>query len=249
VSIHPGSCLFGKRPDLIVAGDLVITGRAWARSCSVIRPEWLIDLDPELAHRWGYSRRSREKKQKKEAERHRDIVLNGQTYSVKMKRGVPTIKIELKPLETLELDQLNEIEKDLGVIVMHDGERLLRGLRLREARRALPLLDLVPNHPRVQVGEVFEAERELHQILRGFPDLLRATTRRGKKRGIAFLTLIPNGSGAYWFEATGDLRLAVEQTRLALDCLQEELVADDAAIEKMESLAERALALAEALGI
>ena len=141
------------------------------------------------------------------------------------------------------------IEKAFGTIVTHEGERLLRGLTLGEAISALPLLDLVPSHPRVQLGEVFEAERELHQIMRGFPELLRATQRRGKKRGIAFLTLIPNGSGAYWFEATGDVRLAVEQTRLALDCLQEEAVADDSAIEKMEAVSERAEALADALGL
>lgn len=248
VSIHPGSCLFGKRPDLIVAGDLVITGRAWARSCSVIRPEWLIEMDPDLAHHWGYSRRSRAPK-KKDVERHRDILLNGNSYSVKVKRGRPTIKMDLGALRSLRLDDLNKPEKALGVIVTHEGERLLRGLSLGEAINALPLLDLVPSRAGVQLGEVFEAERELHQIMRGFPRVLRATQRRGKKRGIAFLTLIPNGSGAYWFEATGDLRLAVEQTRLALDCLQEELVADDDAVAKMEDLAERAEALAEALGL
>mgnify|MGYP001337523541 FL=1 len=179
----------------------------------------------------------------------KDVLLNGRTYSVKVKRGIPTVKMDLESLRTFESERLNDAEKTLGVIVMHEGDRLLRGVTLNEAINTLPLLDLVPIHPLVAVGEVFEAERELHNILRGLPNLLRATHRRGKKKGIAFLTLIPNGSGAYWYEATGDLRLAVEQTRLALDCLQEESVVDDHTIRQIEALEERANALADALGL
>jgi hypothetical protein len=41
VLIHPGSVLFNERPPLIAAGEIVRTKRTYARSVSVVRPEWV----------------------------------------------------------------------------------------------------------------------------------------------------------------------------------------------------------------
>ena len=39
-AIFPGSGLRGKNPAYLMAGELVETGRLWARQNAAIRPEW-----------------------------------------------------------------------------------------------------------------------------------------------------------------------------------------------------------------
>ncbi len=40
-AINPGSVLFGKSPDWVMAAELVETTRLWARVCARIEPEWI----------------------------------------------------------------------------------------------------------------------------------------------------------------------------------------------------------------
>ncbi|MFC0582568.1 ATP-dependent RNA helicase HrpA [Micrococcoides hystricis] len=47
-SVFPGSALFKKRHDWIMAAELVETSRLWARTCAAIEPEWVESLAPGL---------------------------------------------------------------------------------------------------------------------------------------------------------------------------------------------------------
>jgi len=46
--IFPGSGLFARQPEWVMAFALVETGRVYARQAAVIKPEWLEDLAPHL---------------------------------------------------------------------------------------------------------------------------------------------------------------------------------------------------------
>jgi len=61
VSIHPSSTLFRGRHKLIVAAELVESSRVFARSCSVVRPDWLSEINPDAAKRWKVGTRGKQK--------------------------------------------------------------------------------------------------------------------------------------------------------------------------------------------
>ncbi len=50
-AIFPGSGLRGKNPAYLVAGELVETGRLWARQNAAIRPEWAEEIGGHLVKR------------------------------------------------------------------------------------------------------------------------------------------------------------------------------------------------------
>ena len=50
-AIFPGSGLKGKNPQYVVAGELVETGRLWARQNAAIRPEWAEQVGAHLVKR------------------------------------------------------------------------------------------------------------------------------------------------------------------------------------------------------
>jgi ATP-dependent helicase HrpA len=50
-AIFPGSALRGKNPAYLMAGELVETGRLWARQNAAIRPEWAERLGAHLVRR------------------------------------------------------------------------------------------------------------------------------------------------------------------------------------------------------
>ncbi len=50
-AIFPGSGLKGKSPQFLMAGELVETGRLWARQNAAIKPEWAERLAGDLAKR------------------------------------------------------------------------------------------------------------------------------------------------------------------------------------------------------
>jgi ATP-dependent helicase HrpA len=50
-AIFPGSALRGKNPAYVMAGELVETGRLWARQNAAIRPEWAERLGDHLVKR------------------------------------------------------------------------------------------------------------------------------------------------------------------------------------------------------
>ena len=50
-AIFPGSTLFKKQPDWIMAAELVETARLWGRECARIDPAWIEPLAPHLVRR------------------------------------------------------------------------------------------------------------------------------------------------------------------------------------------------------
>ncbi|HET6210150.1 MAG TPA: ATP-dependent RNA helicase HrpA, partial [Jatrophihabitans sp.] len=50
-AIFPGSALFGKQPQFVMAAELVETARLWGRVNAAIEPEWAEELGPHLVKR------------------------------------------------------------------------------------------------------------------------------------------------------------------------------------------------------
>jgi ATP-dependent helicase HrpA len=47
-NIFPGSALFKKKPEFVMAAELVETSRLWARTAAQIKPEWVEEVAPHL---------------------------------------------------------------------------------------------------------------------------------------------------------------------------------------------------------
>ncbi|MDN6132876.1 MAG: ATP-dependent RNA helicase HrpA [Brevibacterium sp.] len=50
-AIFPGSGLFKKKPDFLMAAELVETSRLWARTVSAIEPDWVVEAAGDLVTR------------------------------------------------------------------------------------------------------------------------------------------------------------------------------------------------------
>ncbi len=247
VSIHPGSCLWGDRPDFLVAADIVVTHRAWARSASVLHAKSIHEVAPELADRWGIRFKNEPKARRPRVPRTVDLF--GRTYNVRMKRGRPLLELTWETLKkqsaaapVLTADQLT-----YRVVVRRDDDHFLSGVFLGAALKLVPHLRIdEPELKSWPEGTLMTAERELFRIMRPLPQLLRIVRSRRRGRA-AFLTLIHNGAGAYWYDAAKDIKLAVEQARLALTALLREQVISDADRAQLEAATTRVDEVQEAL--
>jgi hypothetical protein len=52
VFLHPSSALYGHVPRFVVATEVVVSQRAYARQVSLLRGAWVTELRPDLAERW-----------------------------------------------------------------------------------------------------------------------------------------------------------------------------------------------------
>lgn len=251
VAIHPGSCARSRAPQFFVAADIIVTRRAWARAVCVLEAEDVVLLDPELARRWQVKTRRSGRKNEKRSRRFPETVeLFGRERKVRMKRGKPLIELEWARLKEHAETGLDGVAPELAafrVSVGHGPDRFLNGLALGHALAVAPHLRIdegeLTGWPE---GEVYEAERELFRILRVIPELLRVVRSRRRGRA-AFLTLITNGAGGYWFDAARNLELAVEQSHLALAALLREPVLGEADRDLIEPIEAQVNAAQDAL--
>ena len=220
VAIHPGSCLFQRHPRYFVAAEIVATERAWARSVSVLEAEQVIELDPELAHRWQI--RARRKPHAPAAAQLPDtLVVGGQELPVRIRRGQACVDV---PWELAKGGQpAPQGTSAIRARLLCGEDRFLDGWPLATVLRVAPLLRLDEPEPDAwPEGRILEADRDLWHLLRFVPDLMRVARSRRRSRA-AFLTLIPNGAGGYWLDAARDLELCVEQSLMGLTSLGREV--------------------------
>jgi len=230
VKIHPGSCLSHSRPNFITASEIVITRRPWARSVSSVEPEWITELAPDLARHWKIREPRRSKTKTTQARFPGEVTLGGRNYRVRVKRGIPMIRLEWKQAIGLTADTRTDWPNELRPVCVNlhvFGKRLIKKMPLPQLLRTLPYLRLseppVENWPQ---DDVLMPDRDLWKILPVLPNLMRLVFQRSGRRP-AFLALVHNGSGGYWFDGIHSLELALEQNETALSALTEDVMVTD----------------------
>ncbi len=244
IAIHPSSVLFGERHRFVVAAEIVVSQRAYARQVSVVKPGWIAELNPELARRWQIrTRRDEDKRGAPPPEVVPDkLQLDGVAVPVAVKRG--------KPLVELALEQIERLRK-VGPAAVPPNAAGWRA-RLASAKHGelmsgplAAVLALLPHVPLpapdqellrdVPEGALLEADRNLHTILRYLDRLLEPMLpARGKRPG--WLMLVANGGGGYWFEVYPDYKDALETTLVSLGDLMQTLPPADPVQERLEAL-------------
>jgi HrpA-like RNA helicase len=251
VRIHPGSCLIQQRPQFIVASEIVKTFKTWARSVSAIDASWLPEYAPDLARHWRIRPRKNQRRTRAaRIEYPTTVAFNGEYLRVKVRRRQPSVDIRWEQIK--ELDAAPTIEwpgelPELTARLVHGRDKYLSGWPLSRILGVAKHLRLDEGElKRWPEGELFVAERESWKIMQHLNELLRVV-RGFRHRKAAFLTLIPNGAGGYWYDAVRDFEAAVEQSLNALLALSEESVISDEDKEQISVVVEKLCKVQETL--
>ncbi len=240
VSIHPSSVLFGQRRRFVVAAELVVSKRPYARSVSALEPPWIAELAPELAKRW-HIRRPR-KASIDLSQVPQLLQLGGAELPVTIRKSEPRVDIPVDVVPALSKADPRELPHGATswkARIQTRHYRLAAGTPLGELLALLPLLELPADDERlardVPEGALLEADRNLHTLELYLDRLLRpALPSRGRRPG--WMMLVANGGGAYWYEVSSRFPEAVSTTCDALDDLIDVLDGDDALQPRLETL-------------
>lgn len=265
ISIHPSSSLFGARAPYVVATDVVVSTRPYARNVSALRPEWVVDVNPDLAREWQISapkKRMDRESIPKEA-MPKVLPLGGVQALVEDRRGKPIVHLDMKQVARLAKTDL----RGLPPTVLGWKAELLDGTMIWG--RPMPLakwLLLLPHVPLpeprgdgsakaevprdVPLGALLELDRNLHTLARLLPRLLAPHVISKERQG-GWLALVSNGEGGFWAELVSDWMDALTTTLESLRDLRTALPDDDALASQIDSelttLEQRSFETADAL--
>ena len=243
IAIHPSSALFKANTRFVVACELVISARAYARSVSVMRPEWVADVNPQLAKRWHLSVRKQKQRRERDPQSLPSVLQLGEAaLPVTLKRGRPSVTVATSDVAALTNVSLDGVPKrSLGwKTVLSSGRHSWgRGMKLGRLLCILPHLPLPAGEPKkflgVPEGALLEIDRNLHTLARHLGQLLEpGLPAKGRHPG--WLGLSSNGEGGFWFEVIGDYPDALSTTLGALKDLQAQLPGDDPLQAKLDPL-------------
>lgn len=245
IFIHPSSVLYAASPRFVVAAELMISQRAYARQVSILKPAWVAELRRDLADRWQLNREHLMRKDSPPpAQSPREIRLGPVTLEIDARKGKPRLDIPYEAIGPLLKLAAEEIPPE----TLRWQTRLIVGSHIFAAGTPLgTLLALLPLLPlpkpdanlrcTVPEGALLEVDLNAHTLLLQLPNLLKPMLQgNGKKPG--WVMLVANGGGGYWFEVGMDYREALETTLISLDDLLE-------VVPEADELHKLALALLE----
>ena len=223
ISLHPSSSLFGTWPKFVVAAEIMVSTRAYAHKASVIKPEWIPELNPELARRWRIRGEGRRREQGEAvAEAPDALFLRGVQLPLSIRRGEVRVDIPLTVIPRLQgvgLDELPPGASDWKSRISTGRHHFAQGLPLGVLLELLPVLPLPvagsPIPQDVPEGAMLELDRNLHTLER-FLDrlLLPSIPSRGRRAG--WLMLASSGDGVFWYEVNSDILEAADTTLASL---------------------------------
>ena len=242
IFIHPSSGLSGARHRFVVAAQLMVSRRTYASFCSVVKPAWVADVNPELAQRLKIS--SRRKRHVDPKALPETIRVGEVELHVAVKRGAVYVEI---PLEVVP--QLRDADATQLPTPYRSWKARLVSEKWRWTSSKLgPLLESLAFMPlpdpdddltcRIPEGALLEADRNIHGVTRYLDQVLAPMLpRRGRRPG--WVMLVSNGGGGFWYEVTLEFADAVKVSDLAVEDLRAQDVVDDALDARLAALDDR----------
>jgi ATP-dependent helicase HrpA len=260
IRIHPGSYLYKERPEWLIGGEIVNTGRTYLRSAAVV-PEQVIkqsfnSVYNDLVKKQTNTRRTfletaPKKREKKQSQPDRIEVLDKYFDFRKDKKGrflyVPyQILIQLKSRKEKLLGQ------DFGKIkarLYHKDAFILKD-SFSSLIHYFDKIDLSQGiNNRWPRDEFILYPDDWMTLYNNLPNLMKPTRSKRKSRRAGFLTLQQSSKSVYSFFLEHDFFNALEQNIDALEILFEESIPAWTDTEKqvIEKVYHKLLALAEEL--
>ncbi|MSP91481.1 MAG: ATP-dependent RNA helicase [Myxococcales bacterium] len=252
--LHPSSCLFDAVPRFVVATEIVVTQRPYARQVSLLRPAWVVAARPDLAEGWKLERERVQRQEGRPPAEAAPLQLAGVALDVSTRQGRPRVELDRTALAGLAEPEANRLAlrelppsaRRFQARILLDGTAWLQGTPLATLLAMLPTLPLPPagSVPVCEVAEgaLLELDRNRHTLLRHLPTLLLPFVTGNGRRG-GWLMLVGNGGGGWWFEVAADWREAVDVTVMALEALRDEAELDEEVVAAID------LALAHAQAV
>jgi ATP-dependent helicase HrpA len=244
IAIHPASTLFHARPRFVVAAEIVISRRAYARHVSVLHPEWLADVAPDLARKWRAVPKGRKKTREwiEPAKVPPHLKVGPHELPLRVRRGDVMVEIPIAACAVLgetPLTSLPSGAENYKARVSSAKYRFFVGMPLGKLMGLLPHVPLPRPKENLQKigfeGALLEADRDMHTIARhlhkiGTPML----PSRGKRPG--WVMLVGNGADGFWYEVTSDFREVIATSLDALRALSNHLGHDEKLRATVDSL-------------
>lgn len=224
IMIHPGSVMFRKNPQFIVAGEIVKTSRMYARSVSELKEEWLNDISELLNNLYELENES---KQKKERDYTNKIKIGKYVFNLERKKGKRKTVIlpweKLKNLKNnMDLNLLPNYKGLRGKITIGNYE-FLDGMALNTIFKIVTKIRIPDSIVKDWPRKHFLFRRDVKSLIQSLSFLLIPCKSKKKKYKLGFLTLFTNGSGEYWFKPIKNFYVSVSESLSSL-----EILADDA---------------------
>lgn len=240
IRIHPGSFLYDAKPEWLIGGEIVNTGRTYVRSAALIPPKL---VQKELS---GIYDEIINKKQK--SNRKKDAVKEYKVVSTSK-----MVKTEKAPDKITILDKHFDIVKDKAELLLHVPYEIIIQLKNKKDqilkmdfgnqrarlmyKNILILKDkmsaLVQYFDKIDLdnginyswpkGEILIYPDDWHEIYKYIPFLMKPTSRSRKKKRAGFLSFYLNKDDSIEFLLDYDYFHAMENT---LDSLRNLLEAD-----------------------
>ncbi len=226
IQIHPGSVMFKKTPDYMVAGEIVRTSRRYARSVSPLKENWLERIYPSLPESLK-ARKYASVRIRKKKDFTNKIKIGPEVFPITMEKGrnkvvildwhkISTLAAKLNP------DMLTDYKKLKGKVVFKEYE-IFSGQRLNTILKIIPKLDrnklrIIPKWDSRNLKYPEDADR----IFANLDSLLCLCRARKKSKKLGFLTLVTEGGGVYWFRCIQKYYSAVSGSLSGLESLIDE---------------------------
>jgi len=257
ITIHPSSSLFGSRAQYVVATEIVVSTRPYARNVSALKPEWITELNPSLARDWRITA------PKKKVDREtippeampKVVSIAGLQVPIDDRRGKPVVRLLARDKDRLGKADLRSIPPAIlnwkaelfedddkadkkGSKKGHIGLLWGRPLALAKWLALLPHVPLPESRPEVPrdipIGALLELDRNLHSLARLIPKLLSPYIVSKERQG-GWLSLVSNGEGGFWVELVSDWMDALTTTLESARDLRKSLPDDDALASQLDS--------------
>lgn len=232
IFIHPGSSWFKQLPMYLLAGEIVMTSKMYARSVSPLKKEWLDQIHPTL--RKDLHNKSAPKGAKKEATKKGKGEINepntinifGTPYPVmNSKKGKKQIAIiplsDVKYLYPKLHSGNNKIKKTLASILFHDSFIHFGSSLIEIAQVALLVDETKPIVEEIPKGGF--SSYSPTALVKHLDLLLSLTHVKKMSRTLHFVLLDTKGNGYYRFEANKNAFDALDISLYALGQLVDEV--------------------------
>lgn len=255
VMLHPSSGLFHTGHQLLIAPDIVITARAYARHASVLRSEWLHEINPEAAECW-FSGRRRPKRQPPKTGKPvvpKSLDVGGVKLPVR-RRKHPLIDVPLKEVAKLRSMSSFDLENDSArwqSRIVTDQGCFSKGTPLRRLLALLPILPLPVEGQVIEMnpleGALLSIEHNWESISGLFSQLMQPMRPQSGK-WLGWLAFVSNGMGEYWVEVMPEYQSALQTTLVSLEALRDEVSDKDGeGPASLEQIIERIVEMSKAL--
>ncbi|NCB02100.1 MAG: ATP-dependent RNA helicase [Spirochaetia bacterium] len=224
IYIHPGSSWFKQLPEYLLAGEIVMTSKMYARGVSPLKKEWLDEISPSL--RIKLQQGSETGKSKKDSKKQKEVIQDAKTISIygsqypaiSSKKGRKVIAaIPLKVAKELYYkigNTKSKVNNTPSTIVFQDSF-IHFGAPLIEIVHISQLIDeskgILPSVPKG--GFTSYAPKEL---IDNIDWILSLTRVKKESKNLYFVQLDHKGNGYYRFETNRDAFDALDISLYAL---------------------------------